>query len=339
MKRLLPAVGLFLLAPLVSEYLLGDLPLKMIGALVVLAPLYGGGALLVRESVRRTGRGWASILLLALAFGILEEAFMTQSLFNPNYLNLNLHLLVPGYIPALGIGLWWTFYVLTLHTVWSISASIGLMEGLVPARRTEPWLGNVGLTIVAVLFLAAGAGITFFSIKSDSQHFVASKAQLLVTTIPLIAVIVAAFSLQKDVPTGEPGRVPTPWFTGLLAFLLCSAFFVVPNRWGVRAVVVYIALYAGAIVIFTSLARRSGWSDLHRLSLAAGAALTYAWHSFLQTPPVAGAAANRIGNAIFALGAITVIAIGARKTSRYLLQRRNDRDALNDRQEATLKSV
>jgi hypothetical protein len=103
MRRIGPAVGLFFLAPLVAEFLLGNLPITLIGALLVLAPFYGGGALLIRECVRRAGRGWPSILVLGLAFAIFEEAFVTQSLFNPNYLKLNLHLLDHAYIPALGI--------------------------------------------------------------------------------------------------------------------------------------------------------------------------------------------------------------------------------------------
>ena len=66
--------------------------------------LYGGGALLIRETVRRSGRGWPTMIVLALVYAIVEEAFVTQTLFNPNYLHLNLGLLKPAYIPALGIG-------------------------------------------------------------------------------------------------------------------------------------------------------------------------------------------------------------------------------------------
>src|ERR1700728_2318482 len=124
------------------------------------APLYGGGALLIREVVRRPSRGWPSILVLAFAYSILEEAFTTQTLFNPNYLHLNLHLLQPGYIPALGIGIWWTIFVLTLHTVWSISTSIALAEALVPDRATTPWLGWPGLSITAILFALAAVAST-----------------------------------------------------------------------------------------------------------------------------------------------------------------------------------
>ena len=110
-KHVGAAVGLFFLAPLVAEFLLGNLPIKLLPALVVLAPMYGGGALLIRETVRRMGRGWPSILLLALAFGILEEAFATQSLFNPDYLGMHMGLLKAAYIPALKMGGWWTIFV------------------------------------------------------------------------------------------------------------------------------------------------------------------------------------------------------------------------------------
>ncbi len=80
MRRVLPAITLFFVAPLVAEFLLGDLPLKLLGALIILAPMYGGGALLVRELVRRSGRGWPSILMLAFAYAVIEEAFTTQTL-------------------------------------------------------------------------------------------------------------------------------------------------------------------------------------------------------------------------------------------------------------------
>src|ERR1700744_106747 len=106
-RAFLPALALFLTAPLVAEFLLGNLSLKMLPALIVLAPMYGGGALLIREVVRRAGRGWPTIVVLGMAYAIFEEAYTTQSLFNPNYLHLNLGLITPAYIPSLGIGGWW----------------------------------------------------------------------------------------------------------------------------------------------------------------------------------------------------------------------------------------
>jgi len=51
-RNFFAVITLFFVAPLVAEYLLGDLPLKMLAALIVLAPAYGGGAVLIREAGR-----------------------------------------------------------------------------------------------------------------------------------------------------------------------------------------------------------------------------------------------------------------------------------------------
>ena len=52
-----PGFGLFLLAPFVGEFLLGNLTLADPWLGLLLAPLYGCGALLVRELGRRGGGG------------------------------------------------------------------------------------------------------------------------------------------------------------------------------------------------------------------------------------------------------------------------------------------
>ena len=57
LRRIAPAVGLFFLAPLAAEFLLGNLPITLLAGLALLAPMYGGGALLIREVTRRVGRG------------------------------------------------------------------------------------------------------------------------------------------------------------------------------------------------------------------------------------------------------------------------------------------
>src|SRR5690242_2149518 len=117
--RLAPALLLVVLAPIVAEYLLADFTVRDLPVLVVLLPLYGCGALLVRELTRRSGRGWPTMLLLGLAFALIEEAFLTQSLFNPDYVHQRL--LDYGYIAALGTSLNWSAFVLSIHVVCSIA--------------------------------------------------------------------------------------------------------------------------------------------------------------------------------------------------------------------------
>jgi hypothetical protein len=314
MKRLLPAIGLFFLAPLVAEFLLGNIPITMLGSLIVLAPMYGGGALLVREFVRRSGRGWPTVILLGLAFGILEEAFMTQSLFNSNYLGLNLHLLEPAYMPSLGIGAWWTVFVLTLHTVWSISVSIALTESLVPDRATTPWLGRLGLCVVGLLFALAAVSITSFSIKQDAAHFVASTAQFVSAGIICAAVVVVAFLLPKPSGAHSDGNVPSPWLIGLIGLVAGSILLVVPNRFAWWAVLIYLVLDAIVVAAIYVWSSRRGWNGSHRLALAGGAALAYAWHAFIENPAVGHAGRiNRIGNAVFALGLVILLYFAVRK--------------------------
>jgi hypothetical protein len=100
LRQVAPALLLLVLSPLVAEFLLGDFTIRQLGYLVVFIPQYGGGALLVREVARRARRGWPTMILLALAYALIEEGFTTQTLFNPSYLGMRL--LDYGYIRSLG---------------------------------------------------------------------------------------------------------------------------------------------------------------------------------------------------------------------------------------------
>ena len=60
-----------------------------------------------------------------------------------------MHLLEHAYIPSLGIGAWWTLLMFNIHTFWSISVSIALVEELFPCEAEAPWLGPVGDSVVA----------------------------------------------------------------------------------------------------------------------------------------------------------------------------------------------
>jgi hypothetical protein len=316
-KRIAPAIALFFLSPMVAEFLLGDFPLSKIGILLILAPFYGGGAILIREITRRTGRGWPTILTLALAYGIFEEAFTTQTLFNPDYLGLHLHLLEPAFIPTLGISAWWTIFVLTLHTVWSISVPIAIMEALVPRRAQMPWLKWLGLSIVAVLFVLIACMMTVHSIQSDSHHFMASNKQFAVSAVCCVVVAIAAFLLpRRRDDRSARNTPPSVRITGMMSLAACSIFLVVPRTWAWGAVAIYLALDLLMIGTVSAWSRREGWNGLHILSLAGGAALAYAWHAFIQQP-VTGKAdlGMRIGNAILALGVILLLYAAARRTS------------------------
>jgi len=310
-----PALSLILVAPLVAEFLLGDLPIKLLPALIFLAPMYGGGALLIRESVRRTGRGWPSMLLLGMAYAIFEEAFTTQSLFNPNYLRLNLGLLTPAFIPALGISAWWTLWMFMVHAIWSISTPIALVEACVPNRATTPWLGRKGLAVVAIVFLLGAAAGTAIGYRQD--HFRASIPQFIGAAVVVLSFSVLAFLIPIR-PQQQPQiSAPSPWFVSPLlvaasALAFGSAALFVPMRWGWGAVAALLALDLAMLLLVIPWSRLAFWTLKHQLALGAGAALAYGWHAFVQVPAVGKPDASfRIGNAIFLAAAIALILFAA----------------------------
>ena len=325
-RTIKPAIALFFVAPLVAEFLLGNLPIKLLPALVMLGPLYGGGALLIRETVRRFGRGWPSILLLALAYGIFEEAIATQSLFNPDYLGMHIGLLRPAFIPSLGVGGWWTIFVLNLHTAWSIMTPIALVEGTVPERSQTPWLGRIGLAITAVVFICGAAAMTAMSYRHD--RYVAWPSQFAWTGTICIALIATAFWLPRRAAATEYGGVPGPWAIGGFALACGSAVLLVPRNWGWGAALAILAIDLTAAGLIWFWSRRAAWDQRHLVAVAGGAALAYAWHAFIETPIMAGGVVSRIGNGIFALAAIALIRLAARRSS--AAARKNPEPALQE---------
>jgi hypothetical protein len=317
-KRFWPAIGLFFLSPLVAEFLLGNIPITALFAVIVLAGLYGGGALLIRELVRRRGWGYPSMIVLALAYGVFEEGVTTQSLFNPDYVGQRL--LDPGHIHFLGMGAPWTVMVLTLHTVWSITVPIVLVEA-VSKRPREPWLGKVGLWVTVVLFAVGAAVSTVIQLNSDS--FVASPAQFGGVAVAIVALIAFAVWLGRRSVAGQgvaamAGAVPPVWLTGLSALLVTSGFMLVSDLDlpGWPAAAVYLVGWAASIRLVRFWGRHELWSRQHVLALASGALLTYAWHGFQEKPSLdSSQAADLVGNAIFAGLAVVLLVVAWRRVS------------------------
>ncbi len=317
-KRNLPAaVTLFFVAPLVAEYLLGDISIRLLVALIPLAPMYGGGALLIRELVRRAGRGWPSILVLGAAYALIEEAFTTQSLFNPDYLHLHGHFLTHAWIPLLHIGGWWTLFMLNLHTFWSVSVSIALVEALFPTQARQPWLGRIGDSIVALLFLIGCLLGTLITLKAD--RWIAPAWQFVAAALVVLVLIVIAFRLKPPEPGGAPGFVPSPWLLGILTFVLGFCVLIDPPTLNWGAVAIMLAIDVAFLASVRVLSRRAAWTPLHVLSLAAGGAVAYGAHAFLAQPVAGGSGlVARIGNAVFLAAALAVIAAGAARSARAL---------------------
>ena len=314
-RNIFAVITLFLVAPLVAEYLLGDLPLKLLTALIVLAPVYGGGAVLIRDTARRAGRGWPTMLMLGAAYALIGEGLVSQSLFNPDYMNKHWHLLYIAYIPAWGIGGWWTLFMLNLHTFWSMGVSIALVEALFPAEAEAPWLGRLGDSIVAVVFVLGSAAS--FGIGFKQNQFVASHAQFLGAAVLSVLLTVSAFLIPARRSRMAGGRAPSPWITGAIAFLLGLGVMNTPPKWGWAAVGAMLTVDAVFLVLVALFSRRTGWSALHTLSLAAGGALVYGIRAFTAKPLVGGLLWMRISNTVLLAAAVWLTGLGARRVIRH----------------------
>ncbi|MGA7674726.1 MAG: hypothetical protein WCA78_06720 [Rhizomicrobium sp.] len=277
MKRIAAVITLALLSPLIAEYLSGSMSFAQIGAMPVMLAMYGGGVVLIRELMRRTGRGWPSILLLGLAYALVEEGIADQSLFNPNFMGL--HLLKPGFIPALGIGVPATIFAFGLHAIWSIAVPIALAESLFASIRNEPWTGRIGVAIAAMFYAGGVALITLYFAKK----FFASPAQIAASVIGIVILAAGAFALPRARPK-PAGPAPSPWIVGIVGFIATFAFVLLYGQ-GVRhwpwAAAGGMALVLVLLLAFASGAsRRTGWKPMHTYALAAGALLTTCWLGF-----------------------------------------------------------
>jgi hypothetical protein len=278
-RRYLPAAVLFALSPIIAELLFGATPISNLGALAAVAPLYGGGAVFIRELARRRGSGWGRIVLLGAAYGIIEEGLAIQSIFNPNLFNAGL---VGG--RAFGVNWIWSEWTVGYHVVWSVSIPILLAEVFFPARRALPWLGTGGLAIAGILFTVGTLALAAVFRTFVTPHFrtppplVAGAALVVLGLLALSLCWPAGFSAFR--PAGLPGRAPSPWFVGLVAFAAAFAWFnllFLPHslRTGALALVpLLLGLLLSASVI-TLICRWSsagrGWTELHELALILGA--------------------------------------------------------------------
>ncbi|RJQ66850.1 DUF998 domain-containing protein [Pseudonocardiaceae bacterium YIM PH 21723] len=317
MRRVAPAVGLFLLAPLVGEFLLGNLRIDYLFVLPAYAPLYGGGALLIRETVRRAGRGWPAIMLLATAYALLEEGPVDLLLWNPSF-SPQVSLAGDAYLPALGTNVSIVQAVLSLHVIWSICVPIALVETFVPERRTVPWLGRIGLAVTGVLF---AFGVVIASVgKRMESHFEATPGQYAGAVVLIVALVALAFTVRYR-PRPLDRRAPSPWLVGVLTLVLTSLLLALVMFWPARlsqwvSVAAWCVVTAVLLALVARWSRCSGWGAAHRLGLAAGALLTYLWIAFPHRPggvvETAFDPIDLVGNTVSAIFGVVLIVLAAR---------------------------
>ena len=309
MRRLAATATLAILSPFTAEFLLGDQYLagppelgRQLGMFAMFVAFYGAAALLIREVTRRLGRGWPTMLTLSLAFAVFEEGLLTQTLFNPHYLGLDL--LSFGYIPALGIAAPWTVYVLGLHVVWSMGAPIAIAEALF---GREPWLKKVGVSLWSISFVLGSVATFAITYSFSETPFIAHPAQLGTAALVVAGLVVLALRGFRQPPwTSTPGNAWVTFALGLGATVAFQFVLHASGFFGSPWLVTGLMLALSCISTYVVLRMRAP-----AFPLAAGALVTYCGLGLLTAVKQGGAATAE--QVILILVAIGLLAVTARR--------------------------
>jgi hypothetical protein len=268
-----PAVALFVIAPIFGELFSGSSPLNEFVnpiTFVTLALLYGCGAILVRELVIRWHKGWLSLLLLGVAYGIYEEGIMVQSFFDPTWMDLGT-LAIYGRVA--GVNWVWAQHLTFFHALISIAASIAFVETLYPERRRESWVTT------RKWWLLNWAGFVGVYLVWEALTHYEPGLWRLVSWLAVFALAGLARLVPAQIlpPGGRP--VPRPWRFWLMGFLgLFGHFFFVytgADNGAYPYPIAMVLLVLWYLFLLWLLLRWSGngfaWDDRHRIALVNGA--------------------------------------------------------------------
>ncbi len=153
-----PAILLMLFAPLLTEVLPGATRFGSIFVFPIEVTVWGGGALLIRDAVRRWNLGWFNMLLLALCLSIAEEFLIQQTSVAPMVLRLK----GVTYARSLGVNYVYLLWALIYETVFVVFAPIYLVELIFPQKRHQVWMNRIGF-ITVIFFFLAGAFLAWYS--------------------------------------------------------------------------------------------------------------------------------------------------------------------------------
>lgn len=309
-----PIWTLLLLSPFIAELLSGSTRTSVLFVYVPEVMVWGVGALLARELVRRWRGGGVSLLSLGLALSIAEEFIIQQTSLAP----LPFPGSHPGYGRVWGVNLLYFLFMLGYESVWVVIVPVQVTELFFPDRRESPWLRRRGAIVSCVVFLI-GCRIAWYGWTQQARkrmhaapyhppavYFFAGFAAIAL----LIGVAYALRRVARPSP-GDQRKTAPAWLGGLVAFVMGAAWFQLIGQNFVPKPVqpFWIAFGAGlgwailALILFVWWSSRPTWREPHRLAAAFGATLAcmaMPYVTFASWPLV-----DRVGKVIFDLVALT----------------------------------
>jgi hypothetical protein len=281
-SRSWPAIlTLYVLAPVIAEMLSGSTPpLAWLNPInpVVQPALYGSGAILARELVRRRGLGWGNLLVVGAAYSILEEGLAVQTWFNFS---------APS-SPSAGLGTFGTFFgtswvwaaqLAVYHAVVSISIPVLLVELLFPRIAGQPWLrrrGVIGFSVLLALVTLVLALLTGFVQYAREGYTHPPLGPYVLAAALMVGIFWLGLRLRFPQPRPSPRPAPRLWTVRLSLFAVAFVYFVLTFFLPKAVPIVIVTLVATVGIVALALWRvrswsaRQGWSPRHRLAIATG---------------------------------------------------------------------
>ena len=191
------------LAPIVAEVSLGSISLARAWVIPILVPIYGAGALFIREVVRRTGGGFATLLIMGVAYGLVEEGLVLQSLTSPHLYG------AAEWAPRLfGVNTAYTELNLVYHPVFSVTIPIVLVELGFARHGTAPYLRRGGLITTGVIALLGAALLRVSVPPTEDPGYTMPLTAMLIVAVAVVAVAAVALRARLGpVRPAEPPRV------------------------------------------------------------------------------------------------------------------------------------
>jgi hypothetical protein len=150
---------LVLSAPLLTELASGNTPAHAFlnpRVSLFLLMAYGLPVLIIREAALRRGLSLAGVFLLGLAYGILNEGLLAQTLLRFENVPINKF---DHYIYAAGFNFSWAVVIVPWHALFAVIFPIALVSYWFPACAKSSWLGKrvflalTGILAAMILFI------------------------------------------------------------------------------------------------------------------------------------------------------------------------------------------
>lgn len=302
---------LVILTPVVAELALGSTPIRMAWLVLLWVPIYGALVLLIRELVVRTGRGWPSMLLLALAYELLEDGIGLQALTSP-------HLYGAAQLGARILGFNVPYWVANAlyHAVFTVAVPITTVNLVFPGHRGRPYLKRGGVVIAAIVG-ALGVVILRLSVPPSQDPGYQAPVPFVIGVLAMV-IILGVLALKVEPATKTPPLAATTVprlavlypVSGLVILVLIFLVFPLPGAkqpaytHGMTVLLPLAIASVGAAagyLLLRRLSRSSGWTDRHTLAVAGGASVG---HTIAGTIIFHQHAVDQVG-----LGAIAVLTV------------------------------